>query len=163
MRWLPSAAVLVFTIIFQSALSAHLELFGAPPDFVLTGVLLTGLAAGAGSGGLYGVAAGLCLDVWRGHQIGLMALAAGSAGWLAGTVGERVYPGRASVRFLTVAAGTVLAQAVVVGLYRVTSHGAVAWTAVEHIVAVQAVYNGLIGVIAYPLFVRIRRGRAVSP
>jgi rod shape-determining protein MreD len=162
LTWLPAVAVLLLSIICQATVAPHLAILHAPPDLVLTVVMMTGLLAGAGSGGAYGVAAGLCLDLWRGRQIGLMGLALGAAGWLAGMVGERVYPGRAMVRFLTVTLGTVLAQAMVLGLYR-AAHGLVDWRAVQPTVAVQAVYDGVLAVVAYPLVVKLRRGVAPTP
>ncbi len=162
MSWLPSVAVLLLSIICQATVVPYLAVFHAQPDFVVTAVMLIGLIGGDSAGGFYGVAAGLCLDVWRGRQIGLFALGYGMAGYLAGIVGARVYPGRAGVRFLTATLGTVLAQAIVLGLYRL-SHGLVDWSAVERTVAVQAVYDGVLAVIAYPLMIRLRRGVAPTP
>ncbi|HVB10586.1 MAG TPA: rod shape-determining protein MreD [Bacillota bacterium] len=162
MSWLPTVAVLLLSVICQATVVPYLAVLHAPPDFVLTAVMLTGLIAGSASGGAYGVAAGLCLDLWRGRQIGLMAIGIGLAGALAGLVGERVYPGRAGVRFLTVSLGTVLAQGIILGLYRAT-HGLVAWSAVERTVGLQALYNGVLAVICYPLVIRLRRGVAPTP
>jgi rod shape-determining protein MreD len=162
MSWLPSVAVLLLSIIGQATVVPYLAVFGAQPDFVVTAVMLIGLVGGEGAGGLYGVAAGLCLDVWRGRQIGLIALGYGVAGYLAGLVGARVYPGRAGVRFLAAVAGTVVAQGIILGLYR-ASHGLVDWSAVERTVAVQALYDGVLAVVAYPLMIRLRRGVAPTP
>jgi rod shape-determining protein MreD len=160
--WLPTVALLLLSIICQATIVPYLAVLHAQPDFVLTAVMLTGLVAGSASGGLYGVLAGLCLDLWRGRQIGLMAIGIGAAGWLAGLVGERVYPGRAGVRFLTVTLGTLVAQGIILGLYRAT-HGLVDWHAVERTVAVQALYDGVLAVVGYPLVVRLRRGVAPTP
>jgi rod shape-determining protein MreD len=158
-RWLPAAVLLLLTLLGQATLAPHLAVAAAVPDFVLTGAVLAGLAAGPATGALYGLAAGLCLDLWRGRSVGLFGLAFAAAGWLGGQVGERVYPGRALVRFLALGLVTLAAQAIVLGLYHL-GQGRVAWHEAGRLALGQAVYDGVLGVVGYRPFTRLRRRSA---
>jgi rod shape-determining protein MreD len=148
-RALALATLFVAAFALQATVAPHLQLAGTPPDLILVAVVTLGLLRGAGSGAAGGIAAGLALDLLRGRQLGLFAFGLGAAGGLAGVTAERVYPSRISVRFAVALAATLLDQFLVVGLFTL-SRGDPNLFAVGLGPAIrQALYNGLLAVLAY--------------
>jgi rod shape-determining protein MreD len=147
-RALVSTAGLLALVAAQAAVAPRLAVGGTRPDLLLEGVLLLGLLRGVSAGWLGGAAAGLCLDLLRGRQLGLFALGMAAAGALAGEAARRAYPSRVGVRLAVAFLGTAVDQAVVVGLYR-ASGGAVDWFGAADSVLRQAAYNGAVLLVAY--------------
>lgn len=158
-RILGLAATFLIAFALQATVAPHLTIAGAPPDFVLVVVVVLGLLRGARGGALSGLAAGFALDVLRGREIGLFALGLAAAGGLAGVISEKLYPSRISVRFAIALAATVVDQVTIVGLYALTRGNLDLLATGLELAARQAIYNGVLTVLAYGPLGRAARAR----
>ena len=159
-RWLLAGLGLVLLVAVQAVLAVHLAVAGTVPDLPLAAALVLGLQGGPRRGGLAGVVVGLSMDLLRGSQLGLFALAAGIAGWLCGEAAARVDAGRAMVRWIIASVAAALYGAVVVVLWRVLGHPVHLHGALHHILGA-ALYDGLLAALAYwPLAAMGRRAFA---
>lgn len=85
-------------------------------DFVLVGVVFTGLQWGPVAGILGGTVGGLLQDVLAGQVVGVGGLAKTVTGCLAGIIGTQFVLNRPHARTIIVAAGTVVHRLIMLGL-----------------------------------------------
>ena len=159
-RWFMVGLGLVLLVAVQAVLAGHLAVAGTVPDLPLAAALVLGLQGGPSRGGLAGVVVGLSLDLLRGSQLGLFALAAGISGWLCGEAATRVDAGRAVVRWIIASVAAALYGAVVVVLWMALGHPVHLHGVFYHILGA-ALYDGLLAALAYwPLAAMGRRAFA---
>ena len=120
-----SLAGILVLVGVQGALAPHLRLAGVTPDLPLAAVLVIGLRVGPARGMFLGVLTGAVLDLADGTHLGLFALAAGAAGWLAGEAMLRIDPGRVLLCWLVSTAAAVLYGCLVLAGALVLEHGAI--------------------------------------
>jgi rod shape-determining protein MreD len=147
------------TLVLQTTVAPHLAVAGTPPDLVLVAVVALGLRQGARTGTLAGTVGGLALDLLRGRQLGLFALALAAAGGFAGMAAERVYPSRVWVRFAVALGAALIDQLLVVGLYALgRGRPSLALGSLDPALR-QAVYDGFLATLVYGPLGRSARTR----
>lgn len=111
-------AIFCFTVFLlvaaalQSAVAAHLSVFGGEPDFVLTLATAAALLSDASVGALTGFAAGLVTASLVGQTVGTFLVSRTLAGWAAGWTTGRLYRGHAFVVVVGVFFATLVSHAV---------------------------------------------------
>jgi rod shape-determining protein MreD len=122
-----SAAVLL-AVVLQESLLARLPLPGGSPNLLLVLVLAVALQTGASAGLATGFVTGLLADLASAHPVGVLALAFGLAGFVAGLLDADTE--RSVLRPLVVvgigAAGTYLIYAGLLALLRRPAAGGLA-------------------------------------
>ncbi len=120
-----SLAGILVVVGVQGALGAHLRLLGVTPELPLAAVLVIGLRAGPARGMLWGLLTGGVLDLADGSHLGLFALAAGAAGWLAGEAMLRIDPARVFLCWVVSTAAAAVYGCVVLAGALLLEHGAI--------------------------------------
>lgn len=87
LRW---ALVLTVGLVLQVTVVGDLQLLEVRPDLMLLVAVSAGVAAGPGRGAVVGFVAGLLLDLFLPGRLGVAALAAGVAGFVAGVAADAV-------------------------------------------------------------------------
>jgi rod shape-determining protein MreD len=118
-------------------------------DFVLVVVVYAALRDGPTTGLLTGTFAGLVQDALSSGVIGIGGLAKTIVGFLAGVVGTQFIVAQPVPRFVVFFVATIVHAAVFDGLYMLL--GLRQFGAVSPVVAVQALANAVVGVVAFQL------------
>jgi rod shape-determining protein MreD len=159
-------AALVLALALQTTI-AGLRVGGLTAvNLVLVVVVYAGLALGPAGGLVAGTAGGLMQDALAGGIIGIGGFSKTLVGFLVGVLGAQFIVSQPVPRFVMFVGATILHEAVFQALYAlVESHTLrIAWSAV----LIQAVINGVIGVLAFQLIergpqaVQRRRARGAS-
>ncbi|MDI3280439.1 MAG: rod shape-determining protein MreD [Bacillota bacterium] len=91
MRWLGAGLLILGALLLQNTAFSLLLFLGVKPDLVLLAVVAWALARGAKEGALLGGAAGLLLDLLRGHWVGLGAVTYLTTGYVVGLLEDRLF------------------------------------------------------------------------
>ncbi len=88
LKIIATAWVAVFV---QSSLVHYLAVFGNIPDLLSVAIAAYALRAGTARSTAFGALVGFLADCYRPDTMGLLTLSGAGAGWLAGTLRERIY------------------------------------------------------------------------
>ncbi|MBM7866843.1 rod shape-determining protein MreD [Heliobacterium gestii] len=106
MRHLNLVLLLLASTTLQTTLMTNLAIAGVTPHLVLILVVFTAILNGGRFGSIFGVCAGLFLDMLTGRYIGLNALALAATAGLCGFIEGRLYKDNLLVPIGCVLAGT---------------------------------------------------------
>lgn len=142
-----TSLLLVVAVLLQVTLVADLRLFGVQGDLMLLVGIAAGLSAGRQTGGTYGFAAGLTIDLLTTTPFGLSALAFTITGYLAGMAREQVLRSTWWIPVATAAAASAAGAILYVVLGLVVGQETTG-RSVLAIVGVVAVVNALLSPVA---------------
>lgn len=149
MKFLLGLAGVIILVGVQGALAPHLRVFGVTPDLPLAGVLVIGLRAGPTKGILWGAVTGAVLDLADGSHLGLFALAAAAAGWIAGEAMLRIDPARVVLCWLLTTAAAALYGCLVLAGTLVLDHSSVFLPGAARHALAAAPYDGALATLGY--------------
>ncbi|QGG47260.1 rod shape-determining protein MreD [Heliorestis convoluta] len=107
MRYLIVMLFLFLSAVLQTTLFHSLSIQGIGPNLVLILVIFYSLLQGSRSGSIFGVLAGLFLDLFSGRYIGLNILTMAAVGGLIGLIEGRLYKDNLLVPMGAVFVGTI--------------------------------------------------------
>lgn len=110
MRWLGAGLLILGALLLQNTAFSLLLFLGVKPDLVLLVVVAWALTRGAKEGLFLGGAAGLLLDLLRGHWIGLGAVTYLTTGYLVGLLEDHLFKENVLVPMLVAFFATLLYQ-----------------------------------------------------
>lgn len=153
MRFLVDVAALVVAVVAQTAVG-WLNWQGIPAvDLVLVVVVYIALSSGPVAGLAAGTAGGLVQDALSSGILGMGGLAKTVVGFLAGRFGTQFIVTSTLARLVTFAAATAAHAVLFMGAYSLL--GLRTFPNAVTMVAVQAVGNGVLGVIAFQIADRL--------
>ncbi len=153
----PIVAALVVATILQAGIAPHLAVFGVVPNMFLLVVVTLALVEGPVSGALAGFTAGLLLDMLGSSVIGPWALVLAVVGYVAGTLGARMFAEGWLLPVSVVLAASLLAELSYGILLAVLGMGGPFIVVLTHIVLPAAAYNTALAVVVYPWLARLLR------
>lgn len=137
-----SAGFIVVCVALQFSVVNHLGVHGVGPDLPLVATLVIGLFSGPRAGMALGFSAGVIEGALLGYPIFVRAAAKTITGYLAGSIGRRVFPENLLVVMAVCATLTLVQQA----FFAVASHAAGDWATVSDALG-RAVYNGIVALV----------------
>ncbi len=137
------------------ALLAHAMGNRSVIDLVTVTVIYFALGAGPAAGILIGSAAGLAQDVLSGGVVGVNGFASCLVAFAAGAIGSQFIVANTLPRFVVFVAGSALQATCVIGLYALITP--LGFGVAPARVAAQALFNGVVGVLAFQVVERAPR------
>lgn len=86
------ALFLLLAFLLRATVMPYIAIDGVTPNLMLAVVVMTSLRQGAMRGGMFGLVAGLVLDLASGRFVGMHALGLWFGGYAAGLLRQRLYP-----------------------------------------------------------------------
>ncbi|MBC9783905.1 rod shape-determining protein MreD [Heliobacterium chlorum] len=153
MRFVILALLTVINIVLQTTLLNHLSIGGVVLHLVLIQVIFVGIMNGSRFGGLFGVLAGLLLDLVAGRYIGLNGLSMAAIGAAAGLIEGRLYRDNLIVPLGSVLVGTLLFNGLA---FLLATFAGLRLTAISFFMTllIQTLYNTAAVPLLYGLFYR---------
>ena len=156
----------IFNVILESTLFQYTRIFGIKPDFTLMIIVAYGIMRGSSYGAFIGLGTGLLLDMLYGRAIGINALSYMVTGYLIGRVQENVFKDSfiPAVVFNFIAV-VVFQHGFVMLAYFSNNFPVTDISYVNmllEIILPQAVYNAVLGTIAYRLIYRLDEAKFIN-
>ncbi len=156
----------VFNVILESTLFQYTRIFGIKPDFTLMIIVAYGIMRGSSYGAFIGLGTGLLLDMLYGRAIGINALAYMVTGYIIGRVHENVFKDSfiPAVVFNFIAV-VVFQHGFILLAYFSNNFPVTDISYVNmllEIILPQAVYNSILGSIAYRLIYRLDEAKFIN-
>lgn len=158
MRILILSAGVVLGVALQATWLAGLNLPGdIVPDLILIMVISYGLLRGQDEGLLFGLAAGLFLDLVAGGVIGIQTLSKTAAGFTAGLLEKNIFKDNWLVPVIAAGAGTLVFESFSV-LMQLSFHGNYNfWLLLISAILPLVLYNAVCAPFIYRLFLKMER------
>ncbi|MHB9144084.1 MAG: rod shape-determining protein MreD [Symbiobacteriia bacterium] len=154
MKWWVTIGLTLAGVVAQTTVIDKLIVFGVKPDVLLLLAIIYGLLYGPSRGAAVGFVGGLLQDLLMGRLIGMRALSKAITGGLAGLAEREVFKENLAMPFLLSLVGTVLAEAAVYLVLRVTGRPTPFVQAWKQVIVPEAIYNAVLSPFLYKLFYR---------
>ncbi|MEP6756988.1 MAG: hypothetical protein ABJA67_15895 [Chthonomonadales bacterium] len=150
--------VLLFLFLVQIAIGPILHIRGHYANLSLTGLLVASLYGGAVQGCRLGLLMGILEASFAVRYVGSIIVTRVIAGFVIGSMEERIFRDNIAIACLTAAGGTLAAETL---FFVVAPQPAVIrWFTG---IVVESVLNGLLGLLVFPLFhLALRKSKAYS-
>ncbi len=155
--------LVVLDVILESTLFQYTRIFGIKPDFTLMIIVAYGIMRGSSYGAFIGLGAGILLDLLYGRAIGINALAYMATGYVIGQVHENVFKDSFIPAVVFNFLAIILFQHAFIMLAYFSNN--FPSTDISYVnmllqnILPQAVYNAVIGFVAYRLIYRLDDAR----
>ncbi|HEX7714341.1 MAG TPA: rod shape-determining protein MreD [Bacillota bacterium] len=159
MRWLILSIGVVLSVAIQSTWLAALHLPAqVTPDLVLIMAISYGLLRGPDAGLLFGLGAGLFVDlISGGGLIGVQALSKMAAGFSAGFMEKNIFKDNLLVPVIAVFVGTLVCESFNILMYIAFNANYQFFSTLFFTILPLAVFNALLAPIVYHLLLRMER------
>lgn len=158
MRWLILSIGVVLCVTIQSTWLAALHLPAqVTPDLVLIMAISYGLLRGPDTGLLFGLGAGLFMDLVSGGLIGVQALSKMAAGFFAGFMEKNIFKDNLLVPVIAAFVGTLVCESFNILMYMAFNSNYHFFNTFFLAILPLAFFNALLAPVVYHLLLRMER------
>lgn len=157
MRILVMTIVAVISYILQSTVLGYVEIYNIKPNLIIITTISYALIRGKEEGAVYGLFAGLLMDIMGGKMIGVYALLGMYLGLTVGSLNKDIYKENYLIPFMLTAGGTFVYNLVFYAFsYFLSIQEQLLWYIVAYIIP-ETIYNTVLSVIIYFLILYINK------
>lgn len=143
--------LILFFLALQCTLGRHIALAGISPNLLIILPVVFGFLNGCNEGIVVGFVSGLMYDLYFGSEIGVCALIFLYIGYLAGLFHQKYEEQELFIPLCAVFAGDFVFNIIIYVLKFMLYNKLDFWFYLTHIIAPEAVYTTVIGLLLYPV------------
>lgn len=158
------ACCILILAILQASLMDYAKINNVKPNLLLTFIIIAAYMRGSWEGAAVGFFAGLIQDMISGKVIGLYALLGMYLGLIVGSLNKRIYRENIIISVFFTFIFSFIYEAVFYALYKLGTYffdgrikNADIFFAVRNIVLPEAIYNSVVSIVLFIIFLRINR------
>lgn len=157
MRIFVMTIVAVISYILQSTVLGYVEIYNIKPNLIIITTISYALIRGKEEGAIYGLFAGLLMDIMGGKIIGAYALMGMYLGLAVGSLNKDIYKENYLIPFMLTAGGTFVYNLIFyIFSYFLFIQEQLLWYVVAYIIP-ETIYNTVLSVIIYFLILYINK------
>ena len=156
-KFLKYIFILIFTLILQVTIFSYYPVNGIKPDLLLVVVVISSLISGSSMGIKTGFGAGTLQDVFLGGIFGKYTISKILIGSISGIFSGKIYKKNYIFPPLLIFGVTLIQENLIILLSKKILFNINYLETLGNIILFEAIYNGLLGLLLYPIFLKIFR------